>query len=359
MELNWYLHRLSKMSLPEITYRIVHKLHEKNDKRKTFHYPSSSDHFIKNIYLLSEHMSVEWMQRHMPDTVRQLLEQADGYLQNRFDIFGIELDFEDKIDWHMDPKTRKRWPIKFWTDINHRNGHNIGGVKFVWEVNRFYFLPTLGFAYRISGDNKYAKKILETVHEWQEENPYPLGVNWASGIELGIRIANLIWALSFLKEYSFSEIDYIGLNKFILSHARHLYRYPSKYSSNNNHALAEAFGLFLAGLYFPHFIEANKWFNFGKNLLECEIKRQILPDGGSLEYTTTYLSLVFDFFLLYKLVCEKNGIGYDSVVDKRLEKSCDYIYTIMDAAGNIANIGDQDSKAHGAESIETESKGRN
>ena len=327
-KLVWYLNRLSKMPLPEIPYRIIHKFYEKNDKQKTFHFPNSSDHFLKTIWLLSEHVSAEWLERHLPDTVRQMLEQADGYLQNRFDIFGIEANFGDKIDWHLDSKTGKRWPIKFWADINHRDGHTIGGVKFVWEINRFYFLPILGLAFRISGDTKYAKKILETIREWQKENPYPIGVNWTSGIELGIRIANLVWALSFLKNYRFSEQDYENINSFIFSHARHLYRYPSKYSSNNNHALAEGFGLFLAGLYFPHLPAADKWFSFGKNLLEREVTIQILPDGGSFEYTTTYLSFVFDFFLLFKIVCDKNNIAYSSAIDERLERSCEFIFAL-------------------------------
>ncbi|MEA2061893.1 MAG: alginate lyase family protein, partial [Thermodesulfobacteriota bacterium] len=216
-------------------------------------------------------------------------------------------------------------------------------VKFVWEINRLDFLPFLGLAYHLTGKNRYAEKILSTVAHWQQENPYLLGVNWTSGIELGLRVANLLWALSFLDKYKFSDADYQSLNSFILFHARHLYRYPSRYSSNNNHALAEAFGLFLCGVYFPHLKNSDKWLEFGQQTLERECLNQILPDGGSFEYSTTYLSFVFDFFLLYRHVCIRSGLEYSSGVDHRLKQACYFINSIMDRDGHVPNMGDQDS----------------
>ena len=343
MEIKWYLQRLSKMPPGEILYRFTEKLHQRTDKRKNFYCPRSFVQPSKKLWTLSEQATAELISEYFPDLSQRILENAARYLQNQFDVFGLEANFEGKIDWHLDPKTGNRWPEKFWADIDHRDGKTIGGVKFVWEINRLYFLPILGFAYRVSSEAKYARKIVATVREWQEENPYPIGINWTSGIELGIRIANLIWALSFLKDYTFAKEDYESINRFIFFHARHLFRYPSKYSSNNNHALAEALGLFLAGVFFPHLPGATKWRNFGRSVLEREVSRQILPDGGSFEYSTTYLSLVFDFFLLYRIVCDRLGIEYGKAIDERLERSCEYIHLLMDKNGNIPNIGDQDS----------------
>ena len=48
-------------------------------------------------------------------------------------------------------------------------------------------------------------------------------------------------------------------------------------------------------------------------------------------------------FLLFKLVCDQNGIDCNSIIDKQLEQSCKFIHTLMDKNGNIPNIGDQDS----------------
>ena len=273
----------------------------------------------------------------------KILQTADQYCADHFSVFGIRQHIKNKTSWHRDPKTGKQWPLNFWADIDIRDGFIIGGPKFVWEANRLYSLNTLGLAYRLTNREKYAAKYFDILSSWLEANSYPKGVNWTSGIELSVRVANLIWGLSNFTERGLLSEERKAVSQFAWLHGRHLYRYPSKYSSNNNHAIAEAFGLFLIGAYFPEFEEAKKWLAFGRKVLDREAGRQILPDGGSYEYTTTYLSFVFDFFLLYKLVCEKHGLEYDKVVDHRLEKSCEYIYSLMDSNGNIANIGDQDS----------------
>jgi len=213
----------------------------------------------------------------------------------------------------------------------------------VWEVNRLYCLNILSLAYRIKGEEKYETKFFEILYSWLKANPYPRGINWTSGIELSTRVANLIWGLTNFRIRDLSDEKSRWICQFAWLHGRHLYRYPSKYSSNNNHAIAEAFALFLISVYFAHFPESKKWFRFGKTVIEREAERQILPDGGSYECSTTYLSFVFDFFLLFKLVCEQNNIDYTSIVNDRLEKSCEFIFTLMDKNGKIPNIGDQDS----------------
>lgn len=335
------------MSFPEIIYRVQYKIRVEADKQLyRFRSGASSvttERDLYRLYALSRHATTGNLQAWTDKARLPLLDSAASFYNNRLNIFGIEYDFGDRTDWHLDPKTSNRWPLTFWSEVNIRGGSKIGGPKFVWEANRLYGLPILGMAYRQSGEEKYADKICALLNDWTTANPYPFGVNWTSGIELTIRVANLVWGLSFLEGYIFSEMDKENINRFVWSHGRHLYRYPSKYSSNNNHAIAEAFALFLIGVYFPVFPEAGRWLTFGKKVLEREVARQILPDGGSYEYTTTYLSFVFDFFLLFKIVCDKNRIEYTPLVDKRLEQSCEFISSLMDKNGNMPNIGDQDS----------------
>lgn len=346
-DIHWYLKRLTKMSFREILYRIQQKVYENADKfffRSVPHPLPSTDSIIgAPVYSMSQHVTACHLDTFAIINNFQYIELAEKYCANVIAVFGVEHDFGPQIDWHIDVKTGKRWPLKPWSEIDIRNGFKIGGPKFVWEINRLYGLPVLGFAYRSSRQEKYARKIISTLRHWLEENPYPLGVNWTSGIELGIRVANLIWGLSFLQGYSFSREEKDTLTRFLWLHGRHLYRFPSKYSSNNNHAIAEAFGLFLIGTFFPFFHEAKKWSSFGQNVLEHESARQILPDGGSYEYSTTYLSFVIDFFLLFKLVCDRQNIAYETVVNTRLESSCEFIHSLMDCGGQIPNIGDQDS----------------
>jgi len=296
----------------------------------------------KSIFFLSKNAESKSLNKNFSKIVQKHLSIAELVFENNFSVFGIKIAFNNNLDWHIDPISKKQWPQKFWGDIDYRD-KSLGGVKFVWEINRLYFLFSLAISYRLTKEKKYADKIIQLVKSWNKGNPYPVGVNWASSIEAGVRLANFVWALSFLEDYRFSKDDLVNLNSFVWFHANHIQRYISKFSSSNNHLLAEGFGLFIAGLYFPHLKGAEKWFNKGKNILEKQVTRQILPDGGSFEYSTTYLSFVIDFFLLFKISCDINAIEYSRNIDERLKKSCEFIKSIMDKNGNIPNIGDQDS----------------
>lgn len=345
-KISWYMHRLSRMPLAEITHRIEHKLLQLQDKyfySITFPLPSSSVLNHELLFRLTDHIRPSLLSQFDTKASPSIIALADHYLADTFDIFGIQITHDNGINWHLDPKTKNEWPLHFWSSIDIRDGESIGGAKFVWEINRLYCLPILGMAYRQTKNKIYGEKIVRLLDDWLSANPYPMGVNWTSGIELGIRVANLVWTLSLLDGFSMLEDDKKNINLFIQLHGRHLNRFPSRFSSNNNHALAEAFGLFLAGVFFPHLKGALEWRNFGQEVLEREIERQILADGGSYEYTTTYLSFVIDFFLLYRQVCQFLALDYNQIVNERLERSCEYIFSIMDSWGNIPNIGDQDS----------------
>ncbi|MBF0234948.1 MAG: alginate lyase family protein [Desulfamplus sp.] len=334
------------MPLIEIPWRIRESFRKKIDCKLNFTIPPNLDlshNPAPSVFKLSHPVD--------PPSEIKLSKKGDAYhltiaqdaIMNHFTAFGIPMIFPpSEVNWSRDPVTQKSWPEKFWGDIDYRN-KTLGGVKFVWEYNRLYFLFSLSIAYHVTGEKKYADKIFWLIKSWLRGNPYPKGVNWTSGIEAGVRLANLVWALSFLKAYPFSHDDLKAVNTFVWWHVIRLHRYPSRYSSANNHLLAEGFGLFLAGLYFPHLQGADLWYKEGKKILETEVTRQILPDGGSFEFSTTYLSFVFDFFLLFKRSCDNCGIQYDPSLDQRLETSCEFIHTLMDSSGNVPNMGDQDS----------------
>lgn len=342
MQLSWFLNRLSKMSMPEIPWRVCEKLKKAVDKQRKFVCPKTKIIPRQSLFLLSKNVTPQSLHKNFPQETKYHLSIAEHAIKNNYSAFGYNLTFNNKSNWHTDPVTQLQWPLKFWGDINYRD-KQFGGPKFVWEINRLYCLSSLTISYRITKQSKYADKIINIIISWIKTNPYPKGVNWTSGIEVGVRLVNVIWALSFLQDYSITNVGQKAIDSFIWFHAIHLHRYPSKFSSANNHLLAEGLGLFMAGIYFPNLKPSRQWFKKGKNILENEISRQILPDGGSFEYSTTYLSFVFDFFLFFKIISDQNKIKYSQQIDTRLKSACSFIKSLMDINSKIPNIGDQDS----------------
>ncbi len=326
----------------EIPWRLVDELKKKRDKHRDQSVRITNQQYSEKISGLTVHWDKEKILKDFPEQSDRLVWLANQAISHNFSAFDLVLRFDNTIEWHLDPVTKKCWPKKFWGEINYRDTR-YGGVKFVWEINRLYCLFPLAFAYRLTQKTKYAKKAVWYIQDWLKANPYPMGINWTSGIEMSIRLANLVWMLAFIHPYRISDKAMGRINAFVFFHATHLLRYPSRYSSANNHLIAEGFGLFLAGLYFPGLPGAEKWFAKGKTIIEQEAERQILDDGGSFEYSTTYLSFVVDFFLLFSFACDTGSIPYSKVMDRKLRQAMSFISTIMDKAGNIPNMGDQDS----------------
>jgi len=335
----WYWYRIKKIPLIEYHYRIGQYLKKYSDK---FFINEKDKKFSSPTIDIFNSIDINEFEKIFPNLKEKVISQAEKIILHNFEIFGIEKKFGDSINWHLDPKTNKSWPIDFWGNIKYRDSGNIGGIKFAWELNRLHHFPKLAIAYALTNENKYKDEIFNQLDDWLKSNPYPKGINWIMGIELGIRIINIVYTLKFLNEKKLAPGHESLLAKFISIHGNHLYRFPSKYSSCANHSIAEALGLFAIGLCFPGLDNASKWKRFGKEVLEREVIRQIYQDGSSFEHSLPYLQFVLDHYLIFCLLCREYKEPYSTNVEKRLKSSFQFISQIIDKNGNYPLIGDDD-----------------
>ncbi|SHJ60898.1 alginate lyase family protein [Pseudozobellia thermophila] len=327
--LDWYLSRIRTMSPPEIVYRVRTALKKKWDQRsKMSHLPKGSiDRLPGTLFFL-------------PKTEREITLRD-------YSIFGHGLNYRKSIDWHRDLTTRKEFPRKFSFDIDTRSGKN-GNVKVVWEVNRLQYLLHICLKYQQSKEKKYLDLFVRHIEEWKEANPYLNGVNWYSNIEVNIRIINWVfcWEMIEANELMASDSEF---KKFVETtwlplielHARHAYRYESKYSSSNNHLIAEASGLFIAGCYWS-FKDSDRHIKKGQAILEEEIVKQHSANGINKEEASEYIQFITDFFLIAFLIGERSGHGFSEAYRQTLQSIFDYIYHLMDMGGNVPYYGDDD-----------------
>src|SRR5690606_3758391 len=124
------------------------------------------------------------------------------------------------IDWHSDPMSGYRWPKRFFWGLK-RGERSIRGrdVKFPWELSRMQHLPTLGKAYMLTKRECYAEEIVGQILHWLDDNPCPYGVNWASPMDVAIRVMNLIWAYQFIKNAPVMTSDFVA--RFAVSIHQH------------------------------------------------------------------------------------------------------------------------------------------
>ncbi len=77
------------------------------------------------------------------------IEKAEKIVAGQFDLLGFEnLDFgAAEIDWHLEPVSGRRSPLKRWKQFDGLSADETGDPKIIRELNRCQHFFTLGLKY--------------------------------------------------------------------------------------------------------------------------------------------------------------------------------------------------------------------
>jgi Heparinase II/III-like protein/Heparinase II/III N-terminus len=285
------------------------------------------------------------------DKIQAVIEDADRVCRHEFRFLGATFSYSDKpIDWHLDPVSGYRWPKKLFSELKRNGlGRDRSDIKLPWELSRMQHLPTLGKAYRLTKDLRYASEIVEQVSHWMDDNPCPYGVNWTCPMDVAIRIMNITWGYQFVRDAE------VVTNQFRLRLARSTFHHAQfilfnlEYGlrddgsiANGNHYLTNVVGLLHLGLLCPEFKMAEKWRSIGVNGLLEEMDRQVYSDGVNFESSIAYHRLVLELFTAGALLCRANGVTLPEKFWKRLERMYEFVLYVTRPDGNIPMVGDAD-----------------
>lgn len=279
-----------------------------------------------------------------PAARAQLVAAAGSITRKRFDLLGYRgLFFGDPIDWHLDPVSGRRTRFAHWSRIDLRDPETMGDPKVIWELNRHQWLVTLGQAYRLSADERHAEMFASSIREWMAANPVGWGINWVSSLEVALRLISWCWALHLFRDARALTPDlFAEIRASLRSHAAHIERYLSHYTSPNTHLTGEALGLFYAGTQFPELAEAEGWRSTGERILVEQIARQVLPDGTYFEQSTCYQRYTIEIYLHYMMLASRCGRRVPPAVPARIRKALDFLMAIALPDGTVPSMGDGD-----------------
>jgi hypothetical protein len=269
---------------------------------------------------------------------------ADQTCKKRFDLLGYrDLSFGDPVDWRLDPVSGQRAPLVHWSRLDPLDATALGDSKVIWELNRHQWLVWLGCAYRHSGNERYAVTVAGFLGEWIGANPPGMGINWASSLEVALRLISWCWAaVLLLDSKTLTEDLFAVLLGSIRRHALHVERYLSHYFSPNTHLTGEALGLFYAGVLFPDMRGASRWRRLGVRILVEQIERQVLPDGVYFEQSTCYQRYTIEIYLHFLILAARNGVALSEGVAERVQRMLDFLLAVRRPDGSIPQIGDAD-----------------
>lgn len=280
--------------------------------------------------------------------VRRIVSCADAILEGRVDLLGLKgLYVGTEIDWHREPVSSKRSPLKHWKEFDELDSSETGNKKIVWELNRHQHFFTLGTAYWLTGDERFARAFASQLSTWIDDNPPGLGINWASSLEVAFRSISWLWAFHLFRESeSFTPSLFHRALKFLYLHGRHVERYLSKYYSPNTHLTGEALGLYYLGTQLPFLERSAQWRKLGEDILFSEIEKQVHTDGVYFEQSTWYQRYTADFFAHFVILRSLWGGGEShpaaAQLESRLERSFDFLMHVTQPDGTTPLIGDDD-----------------
>jgi hypothetical protein len=269
---------------------------------------------------------------------------ADGIVGHRFKIFGYpEVNYGPKISWRRDPIHDVESELKHFASLAPLDLQSVGDSKNVWEVSRHQHFITLGEAYLLTKDERYAEECLAQWEDWLLENPYLCGINWASSLEVAFRSWSWVWMLYLLLGSRALTGHRIGLvGQALARNATFITENLSTYFAANTHLLGEAFALFVIGVLFPELHGAETWRQCGRAILIEEMQKQVCDDGSHFEQSTFYHRYAVEFLLCAAILADRNGCPFPESYRFRLEKMLEFLVHTIRPSGLHPSIGDSD-----------------
>ena len=198
-----------------------------------------------------------------------------------------------------------------------------------WQLHRHKWFSPMGYAYRVSGDEKYAREWAFQYMDWIRKNPladvtkddYEMVSSgeikgdaenarfaWRP-LEVSHRLQDQCFQFQlFIDSPSFTPEF---LTEFLVNYHRHADHILHNYSEKGNHLLFEAQRMIYAGAFFPEFKEASVWRQSGVDILNREINVQVYEDGGQFELDPHYHLATIEIFIKALQAADLNGFRDD------------------------------------------------
>jgi uncharacterized heparinase superfamily protein len=343
IQISWYCTRLVAMSKKELLHRLIETGKKAADRRFNAGWAQFPTGGITPIQAIAKQM-----QAADSALISLLRREAVDIVAGRFRLLGATWPKDRTIlspdFWHIDPDLNTVIPgkNKYCFDNSRLRGTGSVEIKRVWEINRLQFLVPLAVDAMIRNDAESRDLISAIVFSWMKGNPPYRGVNWTSGIELGLRVLSVAMAFSIVGTEHLDVAAQHRLHQFFIAHILGIARYPSLHSSANNHRVAELAGLIVATSFAPDNVAAGAERQQCLEMLLDEFNRQILPDGVGAEQAPNYSAFMIELTLLALFVAGRPAHSIPSEACRRLAAWAEHARWMMDASGNIPAIGDSD-----------------
>jgi hypothetical protein len=340
----WYHARLVAMDAAEIAHRIVEAAAKQASRPLSRGWEA-----VESVGSLAMMPAVASRICALPPNISALVaREADNVRAGCFHLLGARWPEPPVMPagpgfWRIDPDDGQPFPQwnAFTFDISFRHGIGTREIKRIWELNRLQFLVPLAADAVFRKDQQSTLLAIGLIRSWMAGNPPFRGLAWISSIELALRIISVALTLSIIGIERLDGATRSAALRFFFAHIDWIRRFPSLYSSANNHRIAELAGLVVGSTMAPGFpgavaLRENSW-----RALLVEIDQQIRPDGVGAEQSPGYTAFSIELFLLAATTLGCEGKLPAATMD-RLSAWAEHSLWLMDADARVPAIGDFD-----------------
>lgn len=285
--------------------------------------------------------NIKWKEC-LPRQWQRLQDMADGGLANaqigkRDHLAVAEKAVDGQVGFSMKET--------YFTPVGRQNidwsGSHHAHQEWRAQLNRFFFLPSLAFAWTRTGTARYAEAAKDYLRDWLDAHPVrPLWSLAEHDNTLNLAIRLQMWWYAIPELSSSTIFDESFLQELADSTAAQLAFLRNNLNEGGNWRIAQAESFLLCGLVLNELTVAGDWRGFGVRLLNEAFLEQFLSDGVHIERNPGYHSWMTNVFHRYWLIgraCPELGLR---ISEEGLERMYSYLLATKRPNGSMCGIND-------------------
>lgn len=224
----------------------------------------------------------------LPAAVPAVVAAAERVAGGEFQLLGYPpVRLPRPLRYERDPFTGREWPQRHGLLLDYRTAR-IGDPKWIWELNRLQHIPLLLSAALLTGDETLIAVAVSDLETWLDQTKPGRGIAWSNGYEPALRSISLALSLDALRGLDVASSQLPDrLLRSLESHIAWVQRYPSLFSSANNHRIGELTGVIVAATLAPE-LELDDRSHRALSELWTRCEEQFASDGGHREQSFGY-----------------------------------------------------------------------
>lgn len=284
--LRWLVGRLVAMERREVSYRVralaktyVDLLNRCGSAGET----PDLDPNVPAAFLTRERAAA--VARLTPAAAIDAARAAEELRRGRFQLLGYPpVALDRPIRYDVDPFTGRAWPARHGLLVDYRSS-DVGDPKWAWELNRLQHVPLLLSVALYTGEEPLVSCAVGDLEAWLCAERFGRGIAWSNGYEPALRAISAALAVDALRSLPEHHSVARAAIRSLSEHVRWIRRYPSLFSSANNHRIGELAGIIVSACLVPE-IEADAEPELCELRLRCA--EQYAGDGGHREQSFGY-----------------------------------------------------------------------